>query len=288
MSNFSVASFNRISTLPRNMSLMGLQNLKLQSNRLTTFMSIKTLKVLDLRSNYISAIPPRFILDMKPLRELYLSNNPLFSSLSLSEVIKEPRLEILELKGCNLTGELFLGPLLSELREDRAVRIPKLINLANNPLNLSFTGSFLPREYTLLDILCVVEEIVLDNCGLSGDIGQLCSAFDISENTEVEILVKRLSLNHNELDGSVPPVIRTLSSFSAINNGISGVHSETFHLVDGYLLEKLDLSGNAISGPIENLLSGAEKIPQELIFSRNKFFGNVNPFATSSGFKVTR
>ncbi|XP_068309975.1 probable LRR receptor-like serine/threonine-protein kinase At3g47570 [Pyrus communis] len=250
--------------LPNLSNASKLKKLDMSQNSFTGFLpstlcSLKNLEFLNLQSNNLTidastpqAVNPLSCLfNLRNLTSLYLSNNPLNTTIPAS--------------GRNLsTSLLYVGLRNSNIRGNIPVDIGNLsslilLNLGNNHLRGAIPSS--------IQRLQKLQGLYLFNNELRGHIpDELCQLDNLAE----------LSLGGNRLSGSLPSCLGTLARalrglFLGSNSLTSKVPSSLWELK--YILH-LNLSSNYLVGPLSEDI-GKLKDVLNMDLSNNHFSGNI-------------
>lgn len=225
----------------KSLKFLSLSNNKLSGSIPTTIAEISSLSLVRLRGNTFNGSIPEGLFDMK-LDEVDLSRNELTGSIPPASSKLSETLQILDLSGNNITGDIpaEMG-LFSRLR---------YLNLSWNNLE-----SRMPPELGFFQNLTVLD---LRSSGLIGSIpGDICDSGSLAI----------LQLDGNSLTGPIPEEIGNCSSLyllSLSHNNLSGPIPESMSLLSKLKILKLEV----------NQLSG--EIPQELGRLENLLIANIS------------
>lgn len=214
------------------------------------------LQVLDLRSCSITGVIPGSLGSLSRLKSLFLSGNNLTGRVPSN-------LGLLSgLSALDLSGNLLSGSVPSSFSQ--------LGNLTRLDLSSNYLSGSIPPELGSL--------LNLKNLNLSDN------SFTDSVPSQLGNLSKlvELDLSVNFLSGSLPGNLFSSSSLASLQvlilsrNSLGGVLPATLWSMPG--LRFLDVSGNNLTGPLPNLLSGSNVSSTGAIFnlSNNLLYGPVN------------
>ncbi|XP_059458300.1 probable LRR receptor-like serine/threonine-protein kinase At3g47570 [Corylus avellana] len=263
-----------------------LANLQLASNSFSGLIpkeicNLRLLQVLDLQDNNLTIEPsnPEFnffssLSNLRYLRLLGLSNNPLNDILPSSIENFSTSLQELYIDNCNIRGS-----------------IPRGIGNLRNLMNLSLENNELAGPIpTTVGRMHMLQGLFLDGNRLEGPIPsylcQLKSLFiiDISANklsgdipTCMDNLtsLRYLYLAGNKLSSTVPLNLWSLTNLLVVSlssNYLSG--SLPFEIGNVKVLMKLDLSSNLLSGQIPTTIGGLKDLVN-LSMSNNQLEGSI-------------
>ncbi|KAK9156851.1 hypothetical protein Scep_003425 [Stephania cephalantha] len=213
--------------------LSRLYNLGLQGNEfsgpLPTFKGLSELQYAYLGRNQFDTIPSDFFDGLTSLQVLSLDGNPLNKTTGWSlpaALLSSPQLMNLTLSGCNLAGPIpdFLG---------------NLSSLSALKLSYNRLSGGIPENFKQLEL----QFLWLNNQaggGLSGPIDAVASMTSLRE----------LWLHGNKFTGTIPAGIGALSSLTDLNLNSNQLVGLIPSSMADLPLRKLDLSNNALMGPI--------------------------------------
>ncbi|CAO1945935.1 unnamed protein product [Urochloa humidicola] len=279
-------------------SLKKLQSLVVNTNNLTGDLVVHnfaamSLEVIDFSDNYkLTGVIPEIFGQLENLTKLYLFSNN-FSGEIPASIGRLPSLSVLRLYGNRFTGtlppelgkhsnftymEADYNELTGAIPEGLCARGQLMAFTANgNHLNGSIPEG--------LANCTTLGGLQLDNNLLSGEVPQALWTMGIEtlllQNNRLTgrlpatmgSNLTRLSIENNQFFGSIPATAAALQVFTAGNNRFSGEIPAS--LGDGMpLLERLNLSGNQLSGGIPRSVAKLTHLNQ-MDMSRNQLTGAI-------------
>jgi kinase len=267
---------------------------KFTGNVLVDGFAAVNLTWVDLSQNKLSGTIPEVFGSLENLIQLYLFRNN-FSGEIPASIGRLPSLRVLRLDNNKLNGPLppELGkhsPRLAYIEADYnelTGAIPEGLCAGGQLVSVTAAGNQLNGSIPAgLAHCATLEWLGLDSNQLSGQIPEA-----LFTQTQLQCLLARnnqltgslpstlysnltrLSLENNQIGGSIPAAAAALKVFTAGNNQFSGHIPAS--LSDGMpLLERLDLSGNQLSGGIPTSLGDLKQLTQ-MDMSGNQLTGEI-------------
>ncbi|CBI22742.3 unnamed protein product, partial [Vitis vinifera] len=254
LTHINMGSNNLSGKIPNSMgSLVGLKALSLHNNSFygdvpSSLENCKVLGLINLSDNKFSGIIPRWIVERTTVMVIHLRTNK-FNGIIPPQICQLSSLIVLDLADNSLSGE-----------------IPKCLNnfsaMAEGPIRGQYDILYdaLEAEY---DYESYMESLVLDIKGRE------------SEYKEILKYVRAIDLSSNNLSGSIPVEIFSLSGLQLLNLSCNHLRGMISAKIGGMeYLESLDLSRNHLSGEIPQSIANLTFLSY-LNVSYNKFSGKI-------------
>ncbi|KAJ9679396.1 hypothetical protein PVL29_021353 [Vitis rotundifolia] len=255
LTHINIGSNNLSGKIPNSMgSLVGLRALSLHNNSFygdipSSLENCKVLGLINLANNNFSGIIPRWMVESTTRIVIHLRSNKFIGNIP-PQICQLSSLIVLDLADNSLSGE-----------------IPKCLNnfsaMAAGPIPGKYDdGGFVALE-SEYDYKSYMESLVLDIKGRE------------SEYKEILQYVRAIDLSSNNLSGSIPVEIFSLSGLQFLNlsrNHLTGRIPEKIGVMAS--LESLDLSRNHLSGEIPQSMSNLTFL-DDLDLSFNNFSGRI-------------
>ncbi|XP_034710235.1 receptor-like protein EIX2 [Vitis riparia] len=254
LTHVSLGSNNLSGKIPNSMgSLVGLKALSLHNNSFygdvpSSLENCKVLGLINLSDNKFSGIIPRWIVERTTLMVIHLRSNK-FNGIIPPQICQLSSLIVLNFADNNLSGE-----------------IPKCLNnfsaMAEGPIRGQYDIWYdaLEADY---DYESYMVSLVLDIKGRE------------SEYKEILKYVRAIDLSSNNLSGSIPVEIFSLSGLQFLNLSCNHLRGMISAKIGGMeYLESLDLSRNRLSGEIPQSIANLTFL-SHLNVSYNNFSGRI-------------
>ncbi|XP_010662758.1 receptor-like protein EIX2 isoform X2 [Vitis vinifera] len=252
--HINMGSNNLSGKIPNSMgSLVGLKALSLHNNSFygdvpSSLENCKVLGLINLSDNKFSGIIPRWIVERTTLMVIHLRSNK-FNGIIPPQICQLSSLIVLDFADNNLSGE-----------------IPKCLNnfsaMAEGPIRGQYDIWYDALEVKY-DYESYMESLVLDIKGRE------------SEYKEILKYVRAIDLSSNNLSGSIPVEIFSLSGLQFLNLSCNHLRGMISAKIGGMeYLESLDLSRNRLSGEIPQSIANLTFLSY-LNVSYNNFSGRI-------------